>query len=259
MRVYEKQSDIKAFLAEFLLIADCDSDIDLLIKRLEERDEEFCHSFHFTQKILDRYAYRGFLPMSVEACGLPLLSLKLHQERVVLPPSQVRIKKNVLAKFGDHALSVDRDFDRCLRAIHDYHEHSWLAPPLAALYRRSNKAEGKRVALHSVELWKGEALVAGEIGYTVGASYTSLSGFHTADSSGTAQLYGLGLFLEREGFRLWDMGMYAPYKLRIGGKLLPRQDFLDVLATVRDDRIRLPAKTLFLADLCEGIQYPEKK
>ncbi len=245
-----QRAQIVNFITEHLLIAEYGSDIEQLKRRLGELDEEFCHSFHFTRKMLNRYCYEGFLPMSVEVYGLPLLSLKLHQNRVLLPPSGVRVKKSVLSKFAGHELSVDRDFGRCMQAIHDYHRDSWLSPPLAALYARSNRARGERMQLHSVELWNGADLVAGEIGYTVGSSYTSLTGFHTVNSSGTAQLYALGLLLERDGFKLWDMGMYAPYKLELGGKLHPREDFLDVLKTVRDDPIRLSAQSVFLADLC---------
>lgn len=259
MRVHVKPSIIKTFIVEHLRVAEYDTDIDILKKQLAEADEEFCYSFHFTQKMLNRYCYHGFLPMSVTVYGIPLLALKLHRNRVLVAPSQVRIKNNVLSKFGDHELSVDRDFDRCLKAVHDYHSDSWLSPPLAALYTRSNRSGEKRVRLHSVELWNEKDLVAGEIGYTVGASYTSLTGFHTVNSSGTAQLYALGILLEQEGFNLWDMGMYAPYKLLIGGTLHPTQEFLDILASVRDDTIGLSAKTVFLADLCKRTQSLEKK
>jgi len=258
MRITLPPADLKAFISEHLLIAEYGSDIDQLKKRMEEADEEFCHSFHFTQRMLDRYCYHGFLPMSVDACGVPLLSLKLHRQRVILPPASIRVKKNLLSKFGDHELAVDRDFAGCIAAINRYHPDSWLAPPLAALYRRANMAEGKRVRLHSVELWNRNTLVAGEIGYTVGSGYTSLSGFHTVNSSGTTQLYGLGLLLEREGFRLWDLGMYAPYKAAIGGVPVPREDFLDILASVRDDRQELRCPSVFLRDLPLS-SHPGKK
>jgi Leu/Phe-tRNA-protein transferase len=244
-----QRAHIEDFIAKRLLIADYGSDIELLKRRLGELNEEFCHSFHFTRKILNRYCHEGFLPMSVEVYGLPLLSLKLHQQRVLLPPSGVRVKKNVLSKFAGHELSIDRDFERCMKAVRDYHRDSWISPPLAALYARSNRARGERAQLHSVELWNGAVLAAGEIGYTVGSCYTSLTGFHTVNSSGTAQLFALGLLLDRSGFKLWDMGMHAPYKLELGGKLYPREDFLDVFKTVRDDPVRLLAQSVFLADL----------
>ena len=43
------------------------------------------------------------------------------------------------------------------------------------------------VQVHSVEVWMDGALVAGELGVTVGACYTSYTGFRTTDSAGTVQ------------------------------------------------------------------------
>ena len=106
------------------------------------------------------------------------------------------------------------------------------------IFAGMNDKKSGKVQFHSVELWRDGILIAGEIGYTVGASYTSLTGFHTVNSSGTAQLYALGKLLDKKGYAVWDMGMYVPYKMAIGGKLYGRDAFLLMLASVRDRRAR---------------------
>ena len=77
-------------------------------------------------------------------------------------------------------------------------------------------------------------LVAGEIGYSIGSVYTSLSGFSTRGTveagSGHVQLVCLGKWLQRKGYSFWSMGhCYSPemdYKRQLGHRIYPRADFL---------------------------------
>ena len=57
------------------------------------------------------------------------------------------------------------------------------------------------VKLHSFELWKDDILVAGEIGFTVGDCYLSLTGFsdRSYSSAGTIQMVTMALYLMRYG------------------------------------------------------------
>jgi hypothetical protein len=78
--------------------------------------------------------------------------------------------------------------------------------------------------------------LAGEIGFSVGRVYTSLSGWtgeRTADSIGTAQLVLLGRWLQRRGYAFWSLGhCYSPemeYKRKLGHRIYPRADFRALL------------------------------
>lgn len=246
------RQDAHAFFARNFLMVEQDTDIAFIREQLEEREDEFCYCERFTQKIISRYCYNGFLPMSVCIYDNNLLALKLHKARVLMPPARIKIKKGIVKKFADYHISVDKAFHECISGIETQHQNSWLTKPLIGLFAKSNAQTKKnKVKLHSVELWKGDVLTAGEIGYTVGSSYTSLTGFHTVSSSGTVQIYALGKLLQQEGYTLWDMGMYAPYKIDVGGRLFSREAFLRILATARDDSIWLASEKVPIVELLE--------
>jgi len=60
----------------------------------------------------------------------------------------------------------------------------------------------------------------------VGSVYTSFSGFHLGDGTGSIQLALTGRLLERAGFGMWDLGQEHTYKVALGASALPRREFL---------------------------------
>jgi len=96
--------------------------------------------------------------------------------------------------------------------------------------------------------------VAGEIGFTVGGVYTSLSGWteeRNSDGLGFAQLVLLGRWLQRKGYAFWSLGhCYSPemdYKRELGHRIFPRTDFLAFLKEHRG-QFRLDASAVEASD-----------
>jgi hypothetical protein len=79
---------------------------------------------------------------------------------------------------------------------------------------------------------------AGELGYSVGMCYTSMSGFSEESHAGTVQTCALGVLLRAAGMQYWDLGMPMAYKAHLGATDVPRQRFLIILRAVRDARQR---------------------
>ena len=78
---------------------------------------------------------------------------------------------------------------------------------------------------------ENNVLISGEIGYIIGKTYTSLSGFSSDEKCyrnyGTAQLVLLAQYLQANGFSFWNLGQpYMDYKLALGAKIYERKAFL---------------------------------
>ncbi|MEN8717560.1 MAG: hypothetical protein ABF301_02725, partial [Sulfurovum sp.] len=84
----------------------------------------------------------------------------------------------------------------------------------------------------SVELSnEKDELVAAEIGYLIGKTYTSLTGFSSKEKLyknwGKLQMVLLGKYLEKEKFDFWNLGHpYMQYKFDLGALKYSRIDFL---------------------------------
>ncbi len=116
---------------------------------------------------------------------------------------------------------------------------SKIGKGLEALMFRSGSCEPNGqvtpVRLYSVEVWNIETnrLASGELGYTVGNIYTSLTGFSREESAGSVQLATLGALLIHCGFNMWDLGMDMDYKSGLGAQNMKRSDYVKEVHRVR--------------------------
>ena len=230
---------------------------------------EFCLSTSFDKDWLAELMYNGYLTMS-DVNGISeriyFVLPKLHAHRCLVDFDKIPLPhKNVIKRSAKYELSVDRAFMKVCAGIVKRHGENWFYPRLVKAFNEMNRATSLfngSVRVHSFELWQDGNLVAGECGYTVGASYTSLSGFTLErDGSGTVQMFAMSQLLQRHGFVLWDLGMPLPYKLEeFGGEQIPRLAFLARLAAVRDIKTTpLLCKQLMPAKLVKPDKVHESK
>jgi Leu/Phe-tRNA-protein transferase len=202
---------------------------------------EFCQTHIFHHKLIIHLMAEGYLPMANKSVLLP----KLHVQRCVMwLPNQLHISKSTRKKSSKFTITLNTAFRDVVNGCHEQHSNCWLEPPLVeafeAIYSSTTamKAaiDGKTccpVRFYSTEVWQASNLVAGELGYTVGSVYTSLTGFSKVDSAGSVQMAALGSILCAANFSMWDLGMDMTYKRQVGAQLLPRAEFLQHIHAVR--------------------------
>lgn len=198
----------------------------------EKNPDDFNWAVSFDPDFIAELMSLGFLPMAHSLGRNQFILLpKLHTTRCLLELKDMHVPKSVRKKARNFELSMDTAFDEVCRGIDQQHGESWFYPPIVEAFkalqqRGATGALGGKVFVHSFELWHGDDLVAGEVGYVVGTSYTALSGFKRMPSSGSVQMAATGSFLEAQGLTLWDLGMLLDYKAHLGAKGVPREDFL---------------------------------
>jgi len=197
--------------------------------------------------------WHGFLPMAGDIYRETYLLGKIHEERCVLHPGQTHIGKKAKKRAKGFHLTVDKDWAAVVKHIQKLtftkkEGDCWLTDPIVESYQAvasvgSPWSRGG-IAFHSVELWHTQSgeLVAGEIGYTCGSTYSSCTGFCVKDKysgAGTVQLAALGCWLSKSGFEIWDLGMKLDYKIELGGHMIPRSQWAARIRHLRERPLKL--------------------
>jgi hypothetical protein len=134
-----------------------------------------------------------------------------------------------------YTFAINSKFDEVLESFSKQHKYNWLKGEyvnvLKSLHSTNSIREDFKVI--SVELISKESgkLIAGEVGYIIKKTYTSLSGFSSREKEhancGTLQLVLLAQYLEKHNFEFWNLGHpHMAYKKRLGCKVYNREEFL---------------------------------
>jgi leucyl/phenylalanyl-tRNA--protein transferase len=224
-----------------------DIDTDALLDAIIELNykEEFCVSQNFSSKFIAELMYSGFLVMSMtnENKDKFILLPKHHLMRNVLFFDDLHISKTVkrLIKRDapEYDLFINRDYDEIIKRCVAHHGGDWLTKPLLKSINRIRHSESPLVQPCSFGLYHNGILCAGEFGIKVGAVYTSYSGYHEENSSGTIQMIMLAKYLQRNGFAFWDLGMSLDYKYTLGAHDIDLKEFVSIFRAGRQLSVNL--------------------
>jgi Leu/Phe-tRNA-protein transferase len=149
-------------------------------------------------------------------------------------------------------LRIAESCDRVAERIVAYHTpKTWLLSAYRDLLKELPTGARPDFAIHGIELWskKENQLIAGELGYSVGRSYTSLTGFCTRTDPrwrnfGTLQIVLLARELEERGYDYWNLGHpQLTYKLTLGARKVPRARVLERLRRAKEGLPHRPLGT----------------
>lgn len=138
-------------------------------------------------------AYRaGLFPMGIGEGGTGRIGWWAPRRRGVLLPGELKVSKSLRKSMRGFEFSVDRAFDRVIRACADPSRTGrWITGDIIRLYTELHRSGWA----HSVEVWSEGRLVGGLYGVAIGSLFAGESMFHTQrDASKAALAHLVGLF-----------------------------------------------------------------
>jgi len=177
-------------------------------------------------------AKAGFIAVTDHYEGKELLLPEIQFTYALLDFKDLHISRKVLKLLQgkELRLEISRDLDEVAAQINAFHKNCWLSPRYLEMLKTTQGLDDN-FELVAVSIKDKDIPVAGEIGYFIGRTYTSLSGFSSREKQysnyGTAQLVLLARFLQKNNVDFWNLGQpYMTYKLQLGAKIYERQKFL---------------------------------
>ena len=182
-------------------------------------------------------AKKGFICTSYDTKGGLVLLPELQFDYAILDFKELHISKKVrnLLDKDTFVFSTNTNFEEVLNSIAVSHKDNWLKDEyqelMMDLYRNNNVENEFEIKSFELRNSKTNELIAGEVGYSIGETYTSLSGFCLRDKKynnyGTLQLVLLSKYLQKNKFAFWNLGHpHMEYKKKLGARVHKREEFL---------------------------------
>jgi leucyl/phenylalanyl-tRNA--protein transferase len=196
-----------------------------------------------TPEILLRAYSVGLFPMA-ESRDDPNLFWVDPEMRGILPLEAFHISRRLArtVRQDQYAVVVDRDFEGVIRACAEPgkgRQSTWINDQIISLYTRLN-AMGYA---HSVESYKGQTLVGGLYGVSLGGAFFGESMFSIQTDASKVALVHLVARLKAGGYTLLDTQFVTDHLLQFGAMELPRDEYrtlLDAALSIKADFYSVP-------------------
>ncbi len=181
-------------------------------------------------RILDAYR-RGIFPWGT-VDGQPLWYSP--DPRMVLFPDEFRLTRSLrkTLRTGRFEVRFDSDFPgvmaACATTPRDGQDGTWITAEMRHAYTRLHELGWA----HSVETYADGELVGGLYGLAIGRMFYGESMFSRRSDASKVAFAHLIEFLVTHQFGMIDCQMYTDHLASLGGREIPRAEFLDRLAAL---------------------------
>ncbi|MEL6863784.1 MAG: leucyl/phenylalanyl-tRNA--protein transferase [Bacteroidota bacterium] len=152
--------------------------------------------------------------------------------RFVLFPSEIKVAKSMRPYFnqGKFEVTFDRDFEGVIRGCQGKRRKgqsggTWISTDMIQAYVQLHR----QGFAHSVEVWQSGDLVGGLYGVSLGKVFFGESMFAEVNNASKFGLITLAKVLEKQGFWLIDCQQHTLHLERLGGRAIPRSEFLNYM------------------------------
>jgi leucyl/phenylalanyl-tRNA---protein transferase len=178
------------------------------------------------ERLLAAYAH-GIFPWYEEP---PILWFS-PDPRAVLPLPRLHVPRRLrrTLRKGRFGLAFDTAFREVIAACATTRlrrsRGTWITPDMHEAYVALHELG----FAHSAEAWRGDSLLGGVYGVSLGAAFFAESMFHRESDASKAALVALVWQLEAWGFELFDCQLSSPHLSRLGAEDWTRPRFLAAL------------------------------
>ena len=162
--------------------------------------------------------------------GLPLL-WHSPDPRFVLFPDELHVPRSLrkVLRRGELEVRLDTAFEEvirgCARVPRPGQTGTWLIPEMVDAYMKLHELG----FAHSFEAWRGEDLVGGLYGVSLGAFFCGESMYADVPDASKVAFVTLVEQLVAWGFHFVDCQVETPHLARFGGRDIPRAQYLSLL------------------------------
>ena len=152
--------------------------------------------------------------------------------RFVLFPEELKVSKSMRPYFNQRKFDItfDHAFEQVMRGcqhrVRDGQlQSTWISDEMVEAYCQLH-ASGYA---HSVEVWQGEEMVGGLYGVSIGKVFFGESMFTKVSNASKVGFITLVRKLQEKGFWLIDCQQQTRHLKSLGGRAIPRHEFLEYM------------------------------